>query len=304
MREEVHPSLALRTTLGFGGYAQALLEPETEEDCEKLPEWIRKRASTPFVLGRGSNILACDGELDIVLIHPLFPVRMSCIDEGTCDSEQSESKQKVIVRVSASCPLPMLLSWCAKNGFSGLEGLSGIPGTVGGAISMNAGSFGVAIGSHVLRLTLWTYDGCIQFGREDLVFGYRFFGFSSSASAHPDFFLVFDCDLELLRSDPQHVRAECAHYLKKKRDSQPVTEKSAGCVFKNPENESAGRLLESAGFRGKMLGGVGFSAKHANFLINRNQGRASEALELMSMAQDAVLTQTGIFLQPEVRIVH
>ncbi|MBQ7457058.1 MAG: UDP-N-acetylmuramate dehydrogenase [Desulfovibrio sp.] len=288
MREERHPSLSRLTTLGIGGYAKAIFYPETVEDLQTVQERIAE-AGRPYVLGRGSNTLAQDGELDLVVVKPAFAetIAASSEDDG------------VRVRVSASCMLPKLLAYTASHGYAGLEALAGIPGTLGGAIAMNAGSFGTEIGSLVSEVTVWQNGTLLRIPRSDLSFGYRSFRFP-----HQDaFFVITEALLTLGRGKAEElVSAQKAH-LATKRNRQPITEKSAGCVFKNPEGCFAGKLLEEAGLKGARLGGMAFSTLHANFMINTGQGTAQEAFALIEKAKDAVYAKHGLVLTPEVRIV-
>ncbi|MCR4667017.1 MAG: UDP-N-acetylmuramate dehydrogenase [Desulfovibrio sp.] len=291
MREERSPSFARLTTLRLGGTARCLLSLNSEDDLPLLSEYLSGCSETPLVLGNGSNILALDGELPIVLVRLAFPREVEIVrHEGDLAH----------VSVSASCPLPKFLKFCAEHSFSGLEGLSGIPGTVGGAIAMNAGSFGTETCANLVSVDIWQ-DGVVRTLRyEDWSYAYRHFSFNGDDRFYIILRAVFALYPGVMSAI---VRAMNQNFLMKK-ERQPVGEKSAGCVFKNPEGgPSAGQLLDQAGFKGKRHGGVAFSDLHANFLINSHHGTAREALELMKEARDAVEARTGIVLEPEVRII-
>ena len=141
------PFLCKRTTLRLGGRAQAELRVESPEDFDTLPQELEKIGGTPFVLGKGSNILAFDGELPVTIVSLSWPGKVKIL---------REEEERVLVRADATMPLPHLLLWLATNGLSGLEGLTGIPGAVGGAVAMNAGSFGCVMGNCLQRVRIFT----------------------------------------------------------------------------------------------------------------------------------------------------
>lgn len=287
-----HPSLAERTTLRIGGTALAEVTLTEAVDVFHLAEYCKRWGGEPFILGAGSNILAGPGEHPLVLVRPSFRHRPRIVED---DGES------VLVRVGAGIRLPRLLGFCAAQGLSGLEGLCGIPGAVGGAIAMNAGSYGCETGERLESVRIFTPSlGVVDVGRESMVFSYRKFSISGISER----FLVIQASFALTRSDRGGItRKMCYNFLKKK-STQPVRAWSAGCVFKNPSPQlPAGMLLEQAGFRGKRLGGMAFSEVHANFLINEGQGNAAVALELLAMAREAVRERFGILLEPEVRML-
>ena len=204
-----------------------------------------------------------------------------------------------MVRCAAGVRLPKLVAWCAARGLSGLEGMAGIPGAVGGAVAMNAGSYGVSMGDVLTRARLWSADsGAVWLTREALTCGYRHFDPGLSAP-----WLVLGCELRLTRTEPDIVREAIKANLQRKKATQPITQATAGCVFKNPEGVSAGKLLDEAGFKGRRMGGVGFSELHANFLVHHGGGSATQALELLETARETVRERTGIRLELEVKVV-
>ncbi|MBQ7618010.1 MAG: UDP-N-acetylmuramate dehydrogenase, partial [Desulfovibrio sp.] len=249
----------------------------------------------PLALGGGSNLLALDGDLPLALISTRALNALKVIA-----AEKTPEGSQVQLEVGAGLRLPRLLNFCAEQGFSGLEGLSGIPGTVGGAIAQNAGSFGVETCAKVCKVFLWQgEERTLEKG--DYRFGYRHFSF---AGHEEGFYLILGCVFELLQTSPEKVKEKVREVLELKRARQPINLRSAGCVFKNPaQGPSAGQLLEEAGLKGYRLGGVGFADLHANFLIHYDHGTATEALSLLSLARKLVKARSGIELMPEVRIV-
>ncbi|SBV98877.1 UDP-N-acetylenolpyruvoylglucosamine reductase [uncultured delta proteobacterium] len=285
------PAMAERTTLRLGGpvMGEAVL---TEPAAAALLPGIAKRLGGRLAcLGAGSNILAGEGPLDLVLVKNGMAPDISVLgDDG----------KTATLRASGSARLPVLLGRAAALDLGGLEGLSGIPGSVGGAVAMNAGSYGQCIADSLTALEIVTGEGEVRrFGREAVAFGYR----AMDLPEVKGWWMVTAAEFRLTREEAGAVREKSRELLDKKRATQPVTAASAGCVFKNPSPEQpAGKLLDAAGFKGKRLGGMIFSPLHANFLVNEGRGTSTEALELMDMAKQAVFAASGIILEPEVRI--
>ncbi len=286
-----NPSLAERTTLNLGGTAEVEAIVRDVHDLDELGEFLTVQTLRPFVIGEGSNLLANDGHLDIALIRmatPPGPERVEKIGD------------KLIVRCGAAQRLPGLLGWAQMAGLSGMEGLTGIPGSMGGAVAMNAGSYGTEMGDVVTRVRLWSpMQGLTWVDAKDCNFEYRHFSCDKYAGKA----IVWEVEMALSESNPKTVRAAMKDVYDKKKATQPVTAKSAGCVFKNPPSTSAGLLLDKAGMKGKQVGNMAFSDIHANFLVNLGGGTAEEALELLAMGKNAVLEADGITLEPEVIIL-
>jgi len=284
------PSLKERTTLRLGGRALAEVLLSGAEDLERLPETLRSLGGTPCVLGRGSNVLARDGELALVLVRLQQEPRPLLLAQDAAGG---------IVRAPAGMSLPRLLHWLAARGYWGLEGLSGVPGTVGGAVAMNAGSFGSETGRCLQRVQALTPEGLRWFEKDSFETGYRHFALHEKQ----EFLLVTAAEFRLAAGDPDKVKKRMNELLHKKRQSQPITAWTAGCAFRNPAPDApAGMLLEKAGFKGHVLGGMRFSDMHANFLENTGSGTATEALELLDMARERVSEQFGYNLELEVKL--
>ena len=291
MREMPAPFLTPRTTLRVGGTAIAELVLERAEDLDFLPDRLKALGGTPLVMGAGSNILAQDGELPLVLIRPQFV-------DGPVIVGKHEGK--VLVRAGAGVPMARLLRFCAVNGLSGLEGLVGIPGSVGGAVAMNAGSHGAETCKNVYNIKVFINNIIENISESALQYGYR----TLSINGKKNDFIVLEATFGLTVAERDGICNCMRHNFFKKKSKQPVTAWSAGCVFKNPSPEmSAGKLLDEAGFKGRKLGGMAFSSLHANFLINEGKGSATAALALLQEAKEAVRQRFGIELEPEVRIV-
>ena len=286
------PSLASLTTLRLGGRGVAEIRLTGAEDCDALPETLARLGAMPAVLGGGSNLLVDDGDLPVVLVRPLMGVA------GPPRAVAAAGK-KVLVRAGAGLRLPSLLSWCANRGLSGLEGLAGVPGRVGGAALMNAGAYGDEFASLLDELTVFTPEkGLHRLRSGDWDVGYRRLVPKEKA----EWLVVTEAVLALTAKSRTAVYASMKENFLKKKRSQPLQEHTAGCVFRNPPGESAGRLLEQAGMRGRRLGGLYFTEKHANFLAHDGNGSFREASALVAEAQRAVALRTGINLELEIKV--
>lgn len=281
------PQISGLTTLGIGGTARAVATVRDVQGLDELAKYLQKQFSQVMALGKGSNLLASDGELDIVFIK-VRPERIPApVIEGTS------------VTVHGGMNLPRLLGNLVPAGLSGMEGLCGIPGTVGGAVAMNAGSYGTDIKAVLEKARLWTPSaGLFWKDAEDMDFGYRHFDPKTG-----EFTLVWEARFSLENAPAETIKEGMHSFISRKKTTQPVLEKTAGCVFKNPEGESAGKLLDQAGFRGRKHGGMAFSEMHANFLVNRDGGTGSQALELMEEAVGTVKEMFSVTLEPEVVIL-
>ncbi len=283
------PLLARRTSMGLGGHALAEIRVEDPARLDNLPEALQRIGGRPEILGGGSNIIAADGSLPLCLL--------SLADETVLPGREIHGR--VELRAGGGARLPVLLAVAARLGLSGLEGLSGIPGSVGGAVAMNAGSYGVEIFSRLARAQVFGQSaGLLERGPEGFAYGYR----HCALRGNTGFFLIASATFLLTPSNPKTVRAAIRETLKKKRATQPVAARSAGCVFKNPAGTSAGKLLDEAGMKGRAVGGMRFSTLHANFMLNTGLGTGAQALELLEMGREAVFRRHGLRLETEVRL--
>ena len=299
------PALAPLTTLRLGGTAIAEIRLHSLDDCERLPEALKLTGGSPRVLGGGSNLLIHDGLLPVTVVRPLLGSRD---DSGrpalpeVLGQEDGPDGPRTLIRVGAGMRVPFLLSWCVKNGLAGLEGLVGVPGHVGGAIAMNAGAYGCSTAPLMRSLTVFTPErGLHELGPDGWCAAYRHFSLAAPCS----WYMSAAVTLSLRQTDPAELKAVMTANFQRKKSGQPVHEHTAGCVFKNPEGESAGRLLDAAGMKGRRLGALYFSEMHANFLAHDTKcgipGRSEDALALIAEARAAVLERFGIALEQEVK---
>lgn len=272
--------LAPLTTFRIGGPARYLVFPESFEQVSLLLCRLREMGIPPRILGRGANLLLPDAGLDVV-------VSLGRWKRISFDGPR--------VEVEAGYSLPLLIQQAALRGLSGLEGLGGIPASVGGALAMNAGGRFGDISQSVKSLTIAEPDGCIRtLRREEVPFGYR-------TSGLPDA-VFLSCVLELREDDPARVRRELQNVASHKRLTQPLHERSAGCIFKNPPGESAGRLIEQAGLKGERRGGAVVSSRHANFIVNQEGASSADVLRLIDHVRDTVARRFAVELGLEIKI--
>ena len=293
MLEIRNPSLSAITTLGLGGTCSLELTVGSRDDLAAMDDRIRELGLPVYVVGRGSNIFGLDGSHEAVLVRPAFTDGPAVLGDETADG-------RVLVSCGTGISLPVLLAFLREKGLSGMEGLAGIPGTVGGAVAMNAGSFGTSTAESLDSVEIWSGGRLVRLTPDACETGYRHFrpcGLTGS-------FLVVSAVFRLSRSTSQDVAAGMQHNFQMKKSRQPITARSAGCVFRNPAcGVSAGALLERAGFRGRRKGGVALSEQHANFLVNLGGGTSSEALALLEEARTAVRAMAGVELDFEVRFL-
>ena len=293
MREVRNPSLSAITTLGLGGTCSLELTVSSRDDLAAMDDRLRELGLPVYVVGRGSNIFGLDGSHEAVLVRPTFTDGPAVLGDETADGG-------VLVSCGAGISLPVLLAFLREKGLSGMEGLVGIPGTVGGAVAMNAGSFGTSTAESLDSVEIWSGGRLVRLTPDACETGYRHFRPRGLAGS----FLVVSAVFRLSRSTSQDVAAGMQHNFQMKKSRQPITARSAGCVFRNPAcGVSAGALLERAGFRGRRKGSVALSEQHANFLVNLGGGTSAEALALLEEARTAVRAMAGVELDFEVRFL-
>lgn len=281
-----------RTTLRLGGPALAEAVVSCEAGLDELARVLPGLGGAgALALGAGSNILAGDGPHQLVLVRAA---------NNAAPQAHAEQDGVTLVRAGAGTGLPGLLGFCQRAGLAGLEGLTGVPGSVGGGVAMNAGSYGVELCALLTRVRIWTPEGGLFWrAAKDCDFGYRHFDPRAGAG----FWLVWEAEFAL-RADERHaVRRRMETNYARKKATQPVTARSAGCVFKNPVGTSAGRLLDEVGLKGRRLGGMAFSPVHANFLVNEGGGTAAEALELLEYGRATVFDRFNLKLETEVVVL-
>lgn len=276
------------TSLAIGGPADVLVIPEDPLSVRNLLVVLGKKRLPFFTVGGGTNLLVRDKGIEGIVILLRAFSRIEVLKERNTDAE---------LFVESGTPWQKLVNFCKDKGYSGIEGLTGIPGTVGGAIWGNAGSFGYEAKDTVASVAIMDASGTLdRFNAEDLGFGYR-----KSEIAPND--IVLSANLLMKREDRDIVTKRTEGFFAEKRRKQPISEKSAGCVFRNPEGAAAGRLIDESGCKGMRVGGIEVSDVHANFFLNRDGGTAADFLTLMDRVSSSVLDKTGVALEPEIKVV-
>ncbi|GAB4483083.1 MAG: UDP-N-acetylmuramate dehydrogenase [Thermodesulfovibrionales bacterium] len=277
-----------QTYLGIGGPADVIVSPEDPLSVKNIMLISRRNGYPVCTLGGGTNILVRDGGIEGVIVKLSQFRRIEVISQDETD---------VTIFVEAGAGLQRLVAFCRDGGYAGVEGLAGIPGTVGGAICGNAGSFGFEIRDVIESVVIMNSDAELnRYGAEDLGFGYRHADIAAGD-------VVLSANLKVKRDDPEAVAARTAGFLERKKASQPVAERSAGCVFRNPVGLSAGKLIDEAGCKGMRAGGIEVSSVHANFFVNRGGGTAADYLRLMEDVALVVEKKHGVRLEPEITII-
>lgn len=279
--------MARYTTFGVGGKAEVFCAVETVERLQAVMTFLHREAIPYLVIGRGSNLLVKDGGIEGVVLT--LKGSLATIEKGLEGGS--------IVTGGGGLSITELLHYCGTEGLGGLEFLAGIPGTLGGAVAMNAGAWGQDVGARVARVQLvMPHADVVTMTREDMHFSYR-------RSSTPQGAVIVSVKLSLVRVEPEEVTAKVAACLKERQEKQPLKHPSAGSVFKNPPNGYAGALIERTGLKGKRIGGAMISPKHANWIVNMGGAQAKDILALMKLAQQKVKEQTGIVLDPEIKVV-
>lgn len=278
--------LSAYTTFRIGGPAELMLFPQDEETLRKLLVFCKGTDTVPFVLGKGSNLLIPDEGLGGVTI---------CTDRMQKHALLSQNE------ISCECGLALskLCLFAQENGLSGLEFAYGIPGSVGGAVYMNAGAYGGEMRDVLSTVTSVDMDGRLHVHAvEDLQLGYRASVFQENGET------ILSAVVRLQAGDPDEIRAKMDDVMQRRKDKQPLGMPSAGSAFKRPEGHYAGALIEQCGLKGYAVGGAQVSEKHAGFIVNQGGASAADVLRLIDHIQQTVLRETGVTLEPEIRCLH
>jgi UDP-N-acetylmuramate dehydrogenase len=274
-------SLTELTSLGIGGTTDQILLKR----YESIPQVMRLLASENIphkFLGGGTNVLIADGELPWVILH-LPKANPGMRVEGN------------VAYVDASADLGGMVTFCAKHDLGGMEGLIGVPGSVGGALRMNAGAYGTQIGPHVREVELYrASSGEIETLRgAEIRFDYRHTSFAPED-------VMLRVKLELPAKPFKEILVGIKVCNEKRRASQPLNQKSAGCIFKNPAGGSAGRMIDELGLKGHRVGDAMVSDRHANFFVNTDRATCSDMLKLIDDVRQRVHQANGVELENEV----
>ena len=279
----VNEPMASHTTFRIGGPADYFVMPETVEELAKVLNLCKEENMPYFILGNGSNLLVGDKGFRGVVIQ-LYKNFDGLQIEGTTVTAKAGA---MLIRVAKES---------GKAGLTGLEFASGIPGTIGGAMVMNAGAYGGEMKDVVTAVTVLTKDGEIKtLTGEEMNFRYR------GSVVEDEAYIVLEAVMELQEGNLEEIQARIDELSVQRRTKQPIEFPSAGSTFKRPEGYFAGKLIQDANLRGYQVGGAQVSEKHCGFVINAGGATAADVMQLMQDVSDKVQAQFGVALEPEVK---
>ncbi len=275
-------SLAALTSLGIGGPADALVSPADVHDVCRIVRQAQMARIPVMALG-GTNLLVQDGG-----------IRGIVLSLGHLAAIEREETR--LVFAEAGVRMPVLLGFAVHHGLSGLEWAAGIPGTVGGAVVMNAGTKLGVMQDCLDAIQMVDPEGrLVTYAAADVAFAYRSVSLPEG--------VVVGAWLRLTPASRETIESRTKSYLQYRKQSQPLSQPNAGSVFKNPQGTTAGRLIEEAGLKGHRVGDAEVSTKHANFIVNLGQARSTDVLRLIETVQQAVFQRTGTMLELEWKVV-
>ena len=277
-------TLAPYTTMRTGGPASLFAEPRNAQQLAHVHQWAQEKGLSLLILGNGSNLLIADSGFDGLVIHL-----------GRALSEVSVFANTLTAQAGAS--LAAAARAAAQASLTGLEFAAGIPGSIGGAVCMNAGAYGGEIAQVIVSARVLTPEGVRTVSKEELSLGYR------SSAVMQNGWVVLEATFELAPGSPDEIKATMADLAARRREKQPLQYPSCGSFFKRPVGYYAGALIEQAGLKGYRVGDAQVSEMHAGFVINRGHATSSEIYRLMQEVQRRVQAQFGVTLEPEVRLI-
>lgn len=275
------------TSFKIGGTVPALFLPKREEELALIRRLLRETDMPVLIIGNGTNLLVSDGQLHMVVVQLCDGLgEMKLIDDET-------------IWAGSGALLSRIATFALQNGLTGFEFAHGIPGSFGGAISMNAGAYGGEMKDVVTRVRSMDPEGNIrETAGTDCDFSYRHSCFSDTEE------IILSGEIHLKKGDPSEIRAKMEELSCKRRTSQPLNMPSAGSTFKRPVGGYAAAMIDEAGLRGYSIGGAQVSEKHCGFVINKGDATFDDVCRLMAHIQGVVFEKFGTTLQPEVKIIR
>jgi len=275
------------TSIGVGGAIDALLFPEDEGELKEVIGFLRERKTAFLPVGNWTNMIVRDKGYRGALVSLARMCSLSLRDEG----------KGGVLLAGAGCPLSELVSLSVREAFAGMEFCAGIPGSVGGAVRMNAGAYGGEIKDIVESVSILDGSGVIRVAaREELPFAYRNLDLPAET-------IIIGAAFRLGRGATEKISGRVREIIRMRREKHPLEFPNAGSIFKNPQDCPAGRLIEEAGLKGVRIGDAQVSEKHGNFIVNRGMATAADLLRLIVLIQQRVFEKTGHTLETEVRII-
>ncbi len=276
------------TSMGVGGPADALVFPQNGEELLKLISFLRKEKVPFFVFGKGTNLIVRDGGYRGVVVALQGLNQLSW---------KPHSESEIIVRAEAGVPLAEIVQLSLKESLTGMEFCAGIPGSVGGAVRMNAGAFGREIKDVVTEITVMNEHQELEtISLKDLYFAYRRLDLSSNA-------VIVSAEFALVPGKGELIAAKIGEFKSLRKRKHPLNFRNAGSIFKNPLNTPAGQLIEEVGLKGTRRGDAMVSELHGNFIVNLGHARTADVIDLMEEIKCRVRDSLNVQLEPEVHIV-
>jgi UDP-N-acetylmuramate dehydrogenase len=277
--------LKKHTSFKIGGLAEFFCVPKSVDEIKKALDFAERNKLRVAVIGAGTNLLIRDEEFEGLVIKLARGLNWIKIENNR-------------VLVGAGVPLLRLIKVLSQKGFGGLEFLTGIPGSVGGAVVMNAGAWGKEIGKRVEQVRVLDEE------RKERILNKRNLGFVYRKSRiQSTGWIVTEVTFRLQKKNKKAIKNKIEEYLIKRKISQPLGTPNSGSVFKNPIGDFAGRIIEAAGCKGLRVGDAQVSRKHANFIVNLGEAKANDVIKLMTRVQKAVKDKFKIMLEPEIKIM-
>lgn len=271
------------TSWRIGGPADVFVEPGNLRELQLVVSFAKDRGIPLTVIGAGSNLLVSDGGIRGIVVK----IGNGMARVFTIGNE---------ITVEAGAKLAAVASTARDAGLGGFEFSTGIPGTVGGAVVMNAGANGSAVSALVKNVLILNFDGdFVNKSKEDMYFGYR------KSILHSEPAIIVEVTFTCYPRNKELIQKEMADYLARRKASQPLYYPNAGSVFKNPPGDSAGRLIEAAGLKGTRVKNAQISTLHANFIVNLGSATARDVLALIEHVREVVNSRFGVDLQPEIK---
>ncbi len=285
--------MSRHTSFRIGGPVPLMALPRSEEEVQEILSAAALEAGvTPFFMGNGTNLLVADEGADLFVVKAFHGLnRLELAKEGEWPGRRT-------IVAGSGVLLSQLANFAMEHGLTGLEFAQGIPGTVGGAITMNAGAYGGEIAQVLSSVTSVSLPSEELIRERDFQFSYR----HSIYQERQEFILRASFTLE--QGDPAVIKARMEELAAKRKEKQPLEYPSAGSMFKRPEGHFAAALIDQCGLKGFTVGGAQVSAKHAGFVVNRGGATCADVLELVDRVKEKVLRQTGVELEMEVKVLR
>ena len=272
-----------KTTFKIGGKADFFIEPVNPSELSSILKWARENKLAVFIIGAGSNLLISDKGVKGLVIKLSAPYFKSLSLKGR------------YLKAGSGLKLSQIIQFAKQKSLGGIEFLAGIPGTLGGALAMNAGCWGKSIGDLISEVEVIDLKGKIKkIKARGINLGYR--------SSNLGNYIILSAVLKLKRSNKNTVSRNIKEYISKRLNTQDLTFPNAGCIFKNPRFLPAGKLIDLCGLKGKSLGGALISLKHANFILNKGNAKSKDVIGLMRLARQRVMKKFRVKLEPEVKV--